>query len=351
MDKPPFQECNQLNRELEFGIINQVPCLSRTDGKAPCLPGQPRVDLQDPSLHHYLLDNLLVPELNSAVAWLWLVGTPRSSHISALHHQEVRGRSIILTENPRLHLIWWYDKVFIKPMPAYLLSHAFWEYLATQSPEFKKAAIGFVRTYAWLVRYESDFKIAIEKQLLPNSMVGAGNGETPGPMTYEHFCKFIAPFETLGDEHVAPRYQYGELRLTRLNFYSRLFLKRWSYHHIEAQWATFLGSLLAPFIVVFAIFTVVLSAVQVELGAMRMTSEASDDANVKATDQAWGTFMTFSIWYPLFTLFFVASVVLVLMATILIMFVHDQFFAFRVLKEKRKDPDGESWRRTKSAVV
>lgn len=35
-------------------------------------------------------------------------------------------REIIVTEGPRLHLVWIYDRVFIKPLPRYLLSYTFW---------------------------------------------------------------------------------------------------------------------------------------------------------------------------------------------------------------------------------
>jgi hypothetical protein len=39
----------------------------------------------------------------------------------------MKRREIVVTEDPRLHLVWIYDRVFIKPLPKYLLSHDFWQ--------------------------------------------------------------------------------------------------------------------------------------------------------------------------------------------------------------------------------
>jgi hypothetical protein len=40
----------------------------------------------------------------------------------------VRGRRVTITEKPALHLVWFYERVFVKPLPKYLLSHAFSEH-------------------------------------------------------------------------------------------------------------------------------------------------------------------------------------------------------------------------------
>jgi hypothetical protein len=76
--------------------------------------------------------------------------------------------------------------------------------------------LGYLRTYICLIRYESDFRIAVDDklQIIP-----------PG-ITFLQFCNFIAPLENL-DNDVAGRYAYGEIRLTRLNMYSKIFLKKW----------------------------------------------------------------------------------------------------------------------------
>lgn len=345
MQGEPLSRSAELNGQLGFNTDHGNSLLHRTDGKAATLPGQPRVELSGSALSTYLSDHLLVPELNKAAPWLWLVGTPRSTHISPLHHQAVRGRSITLTENPQLHLIWHYKQIFVKPLPAYLLSFAFWQYLNTQPPQLKEAAIGFMRTYAWLVQYESDFAIAIDKGLIPNTKsINDENGETE-ELTYEDFCKLISSFARIGDGMVAPRYSYGELRLTRLNFYARIFMKKWTYHHIEAQWGTFFGSFLAPFVIIFGVSTTLLSATQVELNVIQ-----SERNGVAGLSDGQTAFINYAKWCGVVVLCFVAFVVMLVTVTMLVMFVHDQYFAIRILKHK-KNSESTKWRTRKSGVV
>ncbi|KAF2462923.1 uncharacterized protein BDR25DRAFT_308060 [Lindgomyces ingoldianus] len=52
---------------------------------------------------------------------LWIM------NINPLHRQRVKGREIVLTEEPRLHLVWIHDRIFAKPLPRYLLSQTFWK--------------------------------------------------------------------------------------------------------------------------------------------------------------------------------------------------------------------------------
>ena len=71
------------------------------------LSKQPHISLQDASgLYEYLAAELITRDLNQLALHLWLVATQDSS---ALTHQVVRGREIIVTEKPELHLVWIYD--------------------------------------------------------------------------------------------------------------------------------------------------------------------------------------------------------------------------------------------------
>ena len=174
----------------------------------------------------------LVDRARGRLIEYYQVSTPRSSHVSPLHHQAVRGRTIILTERPQLHLVWYYDRIFIKPIPGYLLSWAFWSYLITQPVEVQKAAVGFMRSYSYLVYSETDFILALEKGLIPNTAPTVTGKDR---FTWDSFARLITSFEDLSDDDVSPRYRYGELRLSRLNFYSRIFLRKLTFHHIDAQ--------------------------------------------------------------------------------------------------------------------
>jgi hypothetical protein len=292
MNPVPFSEAHQLNQELELDKSIAPTVLRRVypaqlahgaDAVSTALPGQARVELRAPDLDEYLHEEFLVPQLDKLAPKLWLVrpnlqpkqrataisnltcflqvSTPRSSHISALHHQAVRGRDIILAENLHLHLVWNYDKIFIKPIPKYLLSSAFWQYLAVQpvgTGDVQKAAIGFMRSYSHLIQHESDFNLAQDKGLIPKA-----DGNVA--ITWEAFAKLITAFDRYQDIHVSPRYSYGELRLTRLNFYTHIFLGKLTYHHIDAQWSTYLNRCIAPLLIVFAISSTILNAMQVEL--------------------------------------------------------------------------------------
>ena len=266
------------------------------------------------------------------------VSTPRSSHISPLHHQAVRGRTIILTERPQLHLVWYYDRIFIKPIPGYLLSWAFWNYLIAQPVEVRKAAVGFMRSYSYLVYSETDFILALEKGLIPNTTPTVTGKDR---ITWDSFARLITSFEHLSDEAVSPRYRYGELRLSRLNFYSRIFLRKLTFHHIDAQWGTFLHGAIAPFIVIFAILAVILNAMQVELAVL----------SENETRSSWAAFANASKWLAIVFLIFVLLVIIFICSLVAVMFFHDLWFARTIMREKEKAPSSSSWKTSKSGVV
>jgi hypothetical protein len=141
-----------------------------------CVPSQPLISIDDvQAMLQFLGRNLLHHRLNRLFPIFWLVSTPRSSHISPLHHQAIRGREIVITEDPGLHLLWHNDKIYIKPLPQYLMNHAFWKYFLSQAaPDLRKAALGYVQSYHYLILHQSDFDIAIEKKLINGTMDFAG---------------------------------------------------------------------------------------------------------------------------------------------------------------------------------
>jgi hypothetical protein len=236
-----------------------------------------------------------------------------------LHHQAARGRKVIVVENPQLHLVWYYDRIFIKPIPRYLLSHAFWEYLRTKK-ELHQAAIGFLRTYSHLIRYERDFRLAVSDDL---GLIPSDDGEQP--ITFERFAKFIKPFSALDDDDVNPRHHYGELRLTRLNMCVRLFLGKVTFHHVDAQWGTYLGKWLTPMLSLFAIFSVILSAMQVELAVQNNSKDINK----------WDIFSDISRWFSIATILLTAMGIVFLCLLIIFMFFHDIWFAQMVLRQER----------------
>ena len=263
------------------------------------------------------------------------MSTPRHSHISALHHQAARGREIILAENPQLHLVWRHDKIFIKPIPKYLVSHAFWQYLVLQpsTDDVQKAILGFMRSYSYLIRYESDFDLAQSRGLIPKT-------DGPVTITWEAFAKFIATFDKYHDVDVSPRYINGELRLTRLNYCTRLFLGKLTFHHMDAQWSTYLTRLLAPLLTAFAIASIILNAMQVELAVQ----------SVQGLENSWNAFIWTSRWFSVVILLMVGLVSGFMIGMMIFMFFHDIWFAWEILRKKNK-PNSDAWETKKSGII
>ncbi|PVH98052.1 hypothetical protein DM02DRAFT_683396 [Periconia macrospinosa] len=65
------------------------------------------------------------------------------------------------------------------------------------------------------------------------------------------------------DTDVTERYTYGELRLSRLNFYSKIFLRKLYFRRRHAQYGSYFAHFFAPLLFAFGLTSVVLSAMQV----------------------------------------------------------------------------------------
>ncbi len=164
--------------------------------------------------------------LTSIQDWLWVAGIPLPPR--ALHHQLLLGREIFITEQMDMHLVWTTGRMFLKPIPRFLLEPAFWvRYLTCEEcgcspdtniathaviqtecrrPGLRRRALGFLYSYTALLSHESDFLIAQEKHLLPPEIT---------------WCRWRILVEQLDIEHIPPRidrrFIHGELRLSRLN--------------------------------------------------------------------------------------------------------------------------------------
>ncbi|KAK7972393.1 hypothetical protein PG988_006527 [Apiospora saccharicola] len=68
----------------------------------------------------------LSKHLRTPVLELCLVAKKSGVSVDLLHTQKVRGRIIVSTQDPSLHLVWNLDKIYIKPVPEFLLNHGFW---------------------------------------------------------------------------------------------------------------------------------------------------------------------------------------------------------------------------------
>lgn len=216
----------------------------------------------DSDLSAFLDVELRTPKIDALYRNLWLAGLPTPAR--CLLRQKLMGRTIALTDRPDEHLVWHDNNVFVKPLPDYLLSHAFWEQHLCRNPQLHASAVGFLFSYAWLVRYRSDFEIAKEATLLP------------GSFNYAAWTRFLGDvishldLETMSQ--IDRRYRFGELRLSRLNSLTRLrdiFSGRAFVHghmNFPTRSGIFFGVHFGWLLTAFAYTTVVLSALQVGLG-------------------------------------------------------------------------------------
>ncbi|KAK0657834.1 hypothetical protein B0T16DRAFT_425916 [Cercophora newfieldiana] len=219
-------------------------------------------------LNAYLETDLIPARLDLIYKHLHLAGPPRFAR--PLHRQKLLGRTITLTENISEHLVWHHSRIFIKPLPAYLLDHPFWTTNLCSDTSLHSSACGFLLSYAWLVSRESDFRLARdEMHLLPKAL------------EWETWAAFVTSFtdhiDTKTLHQVARRYQYGELRLSRLN-------KLYRYTPVAFSAKNFFRGFLSPstwyqelfrqsfgwLLAVFAFFSVSLSGLQVGLATNRL---------------------------------------------------------------------------------
>ncbi|KAH6870100.1 hypothetical protein BKA58DRAFT_171311 [Alternaria rosae] len=325
----PFSISEELYEKLHAGpgasTLSRAHT-SNTQKHKDYFPGIPRIPLpnvgnqsrvQDEICAH-LQNELITGELNKFSPYLWLVATQDSSHISSLTHQIVRGRNIIITEKPDLHLTWVYDRVYLKPIPKVLLSYTFWTMylldndssssILSSKSQVVEAAKGYLRSYSYLVRHRSDFYVAREKGLIPRHT------------RYAELIRFLQRFETIPDSDVSPRYHFGELRVGRLNFWFKVIFRRFAFQKIHADYTTYFARFYGPFLFAFSVLSIVLSAMQVLLQAK--TAEPSLAGTVVHG-------------FSISAMIFVAVVVAVFVAMFILLAMREILFACADLRRKK----------------
>ncbi|KAK4954659.1 hypothetical protein LTR10_008092 [Elasticomyces elasticus] len=255
-----------------------------------CLPGHPRIGIEDTTgVLDCLNSDLVTSDLDRIEPWLWLVSTPSPQNISPLHRQVLRGRRIVSMEDPDLHMVWTRHQIFLKPLPAYLLSHAFWqEYLSppgrgnlSQTQHLAQASCGLLRSYAYLIRHPSDFAIAQRDDLCL----------IPESISYDAFCKFIVAFEHLDADSVSPRYKlFGEIRLSRTNFLVKLLFRSWTFRETTSDYLDYFERFFGPLLFVFAVFSMLLNAMQVTLAVESLETKE------------WHAFWDVARWFAVTTI-------------------------------------------------
>jgi len=156
--------------------------------------------------------DLLVQRIENVKRLLWMVGRPMPPR--PLHHQLMLQREIVVSEDVEHHLVWAKSKIWVKPLPLYLLDPDFWSshilsregIEEARRAELEACARGLLHSYCALVASPIDFKMAKDRGLLPDVVTWDGWKRFTAEVL-EHHCYAV----------VSPRYWYGELRLSRLN--------------------------------------------------------------------------------------------------------------------------------------
>ena len=304
-------------------VSDQVPTF---DDLLPASYRTPEEDVASPTLNTFFLrKELEVDRLNSIHGWLWLVGRPRPPR--PLYYQRAVGRNIVLHEQADVHCVWDERRIFLKPVPRWLLERQVWrDFLSCDEGcrpsipaqyskmngssfnqpkaakegecercELRGLATGFLLSYTSLIAYEHDFYVAKEHRLLPEEMTWS---------EWRKFVKFLlspqrCPYPRAGSPYPTPqsinsRYHYGELRLGRLNLLYRFTLRSplegylYGYNAYSQFWSANMKRLAG----VFAYIVVVLTAMQVGLD----TEKLQDNKNFQ---RATYGFTAFSILAPL----------------------------------------------------
>jgi len=214
-----------------------------------------------------------------------------------------------------MHLVWSSGRIFIKPIPRFLLEPDFWtEHLACtfecaclslsqndgraqtakcDSLRLRKYSLGFLFSYAALISHESDYFIAQEKRLLPKEVTWSG---------WKTLVKEILNNRKIY-EQINERFKYGELRLSRLNMIYRItqlaLLK--GYRAQYSQYSSFLQDNFAWLAAAIAYLAIVLTAMQVGLA----TNDLAENNSFQSASYG---FTVFSIVGPLVAVVFVLVV-------------------------------------------
>ncbi|KIJ16263.1 hypothetical protein PAXINDRAFT_132104 [Paxillus involutus ATCC 200175] len=247
--KPPFQAIHSVSSDAATEKLIRIP--------GHVIP----IDEAGVNVRKFLHQELSVSRLNDVHEHLWMVG--RKGNLHPLHWQRATKRDILVTEDPGLHLLWYDSTIFIKPLPICLLHYDFFTAHICHDEGLFREACGFLRTYALLIKYESDFRIARELGLLPECI------------TWTQWSELAFSLAVIPLTDVNERYRYGELRLHRLNFVHNLFRFSPWYYNIHRDYQSRFSYQLGFMLVLFAYASVIMSSMQVMLTTPLPSGEVS----------------------------------------------------------------------------
>lgn len=99
------------------------------------LPGLPNIPLHQHMVLKNMHEELITPVLDELYSHLWMLALRSYSNIDPLHQQALKGRKLLLSEDAKLHLLWHDDKIYIKPVPTWLLNYQVWHQFLHPTPQ------------------------------------------------------------------------------------------------------------------------------------------------------------------------------------------------------------------------
>ena len=284
--KPPFSESVNLLAACSPACIHGKTTCHRSNPSQVSCSSEHRTSLILPAVYHdksrslriieetdehsiqnYLEWELTVPRLNEVHGYLWLAGRPMGAR--PLHRQAMLGRELVITEQVDLHMVSQERRIFIKPMPEFLLDYEFWKDHICRDTDLYECGCGFLLSYVWLICSKSDLRIAQNAGLFGHEI------------NWEYWVSFTRSLLRAIDiqtlEQVNRRYHYGELRLSRLNWIYRLTSNHRNhvtlirgYMYGYTKYSEIVQRNFAWVLVAFVYITIVLTAMQVGLATDRL---------------------------------------------------------------------------------
>lgn len=259
---------------IHFDALGSLPAVSRMDDH--------HVYLVETDIRSFIQKDLDLSRLNKIHEYLWMAGRPLSAR--PLQRQKMMGCDIFPTDQADLHLLKFSNRLLIKPLPEYMLDYGFWRDHLCSSKELHQSACGFLLSYIWLIRSPYDVNIAHDFNVLPKKVTWAW---------WKVFVrKFYEDVDMNALDQVNKRYQFGELRLGRINtiyrvrFFRTHFIR--GYLYVYNRYGIFFERNFEWLVAAFVYVSVVLSAMQV---AMDIPPLSDNDAFMKTS---YG-FVVFSI--------------------------------------------------------
>jgi hypothetical protein len=248
-------------------------------------------------------------DVNRLYSYLWLAGLP-AKYTRPLHQHKVLGRDIVITEQMRLHLTWIDSNIFFKPIPRALLNYQFFQDHILCNEDIYFQAMEFLYTYIRSIQHESDFDLALEEKLLP---LGT---------TWTTWLAFTKNFPTDQVRKRRTRWDFGELRIWRLNIIAKVF-----YFRPLRGWITLTRDTSVHFTGFFALIAALFAVLSVTLSAFQVAM--SPDWKASAVE-------TTGYWLAIVCLICVAGLVLFIIAWFMALLLTNSVFAIKNFLKKTR---------------